>query len=84
MAVRIRIDRADSARVGDTIIIAIHNEQSERGIHCVGKIENITKPNPHPDITEFTLNCFADVDGDTGRKLIGMRHERKICILGDG
>ncbi len=62
--VKIRVDRADSARIGDTIIVASHNEQSERGIHCVGKVTGITKPDPHPEIVEFIINCYADVDGN--------------------
>jgi len=78
--VQILIDIAAIARVDDIITLAVHNDDSERGVHLVGRILQIN-PEPHPDIIEFKVKLLAHCDGNTGEQDVGMKPWRKIGII---
>ena len=76
---KVMIDRADAAQVGDVVITPVRNDAYEREVHWIGVVLGITQP--HEDITEFRVKLLAHCDGVTGETDFGIRHEVKVGIM---
>ncbi len=64
----IMIEQAKNVKVDDIIIVAVHNENYERGIDTIGRVLEINIP--HEEIVEFKLKVFAEAPLDHVSKSI--------------
>lgn len=75
------IDEACLAQPGDIVTAACTGEESQRDVHFVGRVIEVSIGKTHPSITTLKVDLLDHVDGVTGVKTIGIRHERKVCIF---
>ncbi len=76
---KIIIDKAEKAIVGDFVIIPVFGSDYDSGVHTMGIVSQVSYP--HTDIVEFTMNVMANINGKKGIQTQGVRLNRKIGII---
>lgn len=75
---KIIIEQAKDVKVGDFVIVPVHNVNYDRDVHFMGEV---SKFDFSQGIVEIEVKLAAHVDGKTGVEKYGMKPHRKIGII---